>query len=206
MKTRPCFLALFGFLTAVIGCQTAMPMAPANIKATPIANIKPLPAPEPIGSLYNDEDNALARYMRGEAIETDPNGPTTKSRVLYMCIVTGKFNLADDEQSLTMETWCVESRPTGGGGISMIQVEDTKADRVPGKHVFRILFRDATVSVQNLSGGLREVRLHYQDPQGTFHHVSLTSRPGEKYQYSFAELSPDTIEPLGEERLIEVER
>ena len=207
MRSLPYFLALLAFLASIVGCQaTTAPATPKVAHAAPsaVATRPPAPSPKsedpPIGSLYNDlQDGPFGRYLRGEP------EPTERRQVEFLCVVTGEFNVAPDGQQLLMEKWCVEAVPPGNGGIAMMQVEDTKVDRMPGKHVFRIMFRDAVVSVQDLGAGKREVRLHYRDPNGVFHHVDLTPRTGEKYEYSFADLSPDTVEPLGESSTMEVQ-
>jgi hypothetical protein len=195
-----------GLLAAFVGCQTSVPApltvpkAARAVPAVPAAESAPaLEAEAPsIGSLHNDIRNgSLARLAQM------PKGPVA---VVFICVATGELNIAPDSQSLLMETWCVEQVPTPPFGIAMMQVEDTVAPRTPGKHLFRIPFKDAVVSVEELRNGGREVRLHYRDPQGSFHHVTLVPRPGERYRYSFAGLSTDELEPIGTNRVIELIR
>ncbi|MBI4704577.1 MAG: hypothetical protein HY744_26030 [Deltaproteobacteria bacterium] len=133
---------------------------------------------------------------------TERRKPAERRQVEFICVATGELNIAPGGDRLLMETWCVEEKPTDRG-IAMFQADDTAAPRVQGKHVFRVAFKDAVVSVQDV-GGQPEVRLHYRDRQGTFHHMDLPLRKGEKY--SFAELSTDVVEPIGERRTIEMDR
>lgn len=177
--------------------ETVAPAAPSGAASLPTAAA----AEEPSDQDYQEAVNGpLAQYMRGEA----PVARRAPEPTEFICVSTGEFNVAPSGDRLLMETWCAERNPPEGS-IRVLQVEDTVAPRIPGKLVFRIAFQDTVVSVQDV-GGTSEVRLHYRDKEGTFHHVDLAPRQGEKYSYSFAKLSPDTVVPIGESRTIETER
>jgi|GEM_PF-5552965 len=196
MKTLPLFLMLLAIFT--VGCQAASP-AP-SVKA-PVAVSSAKTAARPPASpltLYNEElaNGPLARMLRGEAVP---------EVVEFMCIQTGNFNLSPDDEKLLFQTMCVERNPTSGK-VRVLHVRDSIAMRLPGKHVFRIQFQDSVVSVQDLGRGKREVVLHYRDGRGTFHEVTLPEQNGKEYRYSFANLTPDTVEPIGEIRTLEIER
>ncbi len=108
-----------------------------------------------------------------------------------------------------MKTWCVEEKPVPRYSVTTIRVDDEPAPRLKDKpNIFDIPFADAVVSVVQESDNM-VVKLHYLDDGGEFHHVELAGRAGEdgeKYTYSFAGLSPDTVAPLGTPRTITIER
>ncbi|MFH0838547.1 MAG: hypothetical protein V1880_04755 [Patescibacteria group bacterium] len=209
MKTLPLFFALAGILLAIgTGCAASRtPALSAPVSAPQATPAKTAQQPsvavkadaeakadslKPPGSEYESlvTNGALAHLVRGEP------PPAEHRKAEYFCIVTGEFNIAPDGDKLLMETWCTEDKPAPGSGMSLLHPADTEAPRVPGKHVFRILFKDAVVSVAEIDGQ-KEVRLHYRDPVGQFHDVLLPPQQGKKYEYSFADLSPDTVKPIG---------
>jgi hypothetical protein len=200
---REAELALLGFLLA--GCQPAAHAPGARVAGAtnPVGNTAApgRKAKDPPGSFLNEanvgKNSPLARALRG-----DPE-PTERVTIEAMCLPTGEFNLAADGESLRMETWCVERHADATPAI--VPTAETVSYRVPGHNIFRISFRNAFVSVESVNGK-SEVRLNYQDTNGAVHYVALPARKGQRYSYSFAQLSPDTVEPLGEPRVLEIDR
>jgi hypothetical protein len=201
MCSVPRFLLLVSFLATFIGCQATTPTPIAKMASiTAPAKISPTPSPrskDPPGSLYNDEilNGPLARLMRGEAVP---------EVVEFVCVPTGNFNLSQADDQLLFQTMCVERHP--GEKVAVLHVNDDIAYRIPSERFsFKVRFWNTTVSVRIL-GQTKEVRLHYLDANGAIQHVPLPEQTGKEYRYSFADLTPDTIEPIGEVRTLEIER
>lgn len=196
MMYLPRFLTMLAVLATLLGCQAP---APLPTPTTPAIAHVPKPA-HPLSPYTDEVDNSpLARYLRGEPLN-DPPPKAEPTRA--MCVQSGAFNIASDGQSLLMETYCVTNI---AGGKEGQQVDDTVAPRIDGSK-FRISFDRATVSVRQLPGGKREVRLHYHDRNSGSNSreivLTLPERPGEQYKYSFEDLSPLKIRPIGEVRML----
>ena len=224
MRTA-CFTTAWLPLLAILGTachqagDNALPKAAEALQPKATSSSAPFNAAESVSPAPRASDEApgqayeaavngpLARYVRGEPMlverQAAPRDEGQRQRVEFVCVATGEFNIAPSGDHLLMETMCAERNP--GESVTVLHVADVEAPRVPDKLVFQISFKDAVVSVQDV-GGKPEVRLHYRDASGTFHHVDLAARQGQKYAYSFARLTPDTVEPIGESRTIEIER
>jgi hypothetical protein len=195
MRTVPCLLALVAIWAT--SCHAPAHAPGAKAAAAPSA---PIASKRPPRTSYTEEDIAkspLARIARGEPV---------RESVEFICVPTGNFNLSptsDDE--LLFQMGCAERNPVGNA-VATAMVNDSVAPRFPGKHVFKVLFENSTVSVQELGGGKRQVRLHYLDAGGTFHHTTLPKQEGKEYSYSFASLTPEVVVPIGEARVLEIER
>lgn len=216
MKNVPCFLTLLSFFLALgTGCAASRTAVVAKVAQQPPTKTETdtemyaeaevdaeADTMEPPGSLYEAlvKNSHLAQLVQ--------QGPVP---VGFLCVVTGEFNIAPGGNKLLMETWCVEEHPIPGLGVTLMPVEDTVARRDPGKRVFRILYKDANVSVKFVRGKLSVYLLYTEKPKGDNeerkdHKVLLPVRKEKKYAYSFSDLSPETVEPLGTRRMIEIDR
>lgn len=115
----------------------------------------------------------------------------------YTCIATGEFNLSPALDHLLMETWCVGD--TGDGGKIVIHVDDQQAPRA-NSH-FEIPFGgEARVVIG--TGSELTLELRYKDNAGNPKALPLPKRGETRYEFSFADLVPDYIAPLGEHRVM----
>jgi hypothetical protein len=203
MKIVPRFFVLPFLLALLAGCYASKPTNVAKTATSEVPNLKVKDKKDkstekdkkdevdkkPPGSEYEElvKDSDLAKHVRGEPIPTD-----------FLCVQTGEFNVTPKKDKLLMETWCGEESPPAGGGIAVKKVEDTEAPRVPGKHVFRILFKNAEVEV-TLTGA---VYLRYTDAANKKHRVLLEPRADMRYMYSFADYSPKKARPIGTIRVL----
>lgn len=179
MKNMPCFLIMSAFLAVFIGCQ---------------ASTSPLTTPK----------TTYASTVAPPVSKPKDVGRQERRQMEFNCFINGEFNVSSDGQTLSMKTGCIQDKPDGDT-IAMLRTNDTKVNRIPGKEAFRSLCRNASLTVRDQGNGQLQVYLHYRDATG-IHHFAMSPRPDKEYRYSFAELVPETVHPIGESRLIEIER
>ncbi len=100
------------------------------------------------------------------------------------CVATGAFKLSPQRDFLTMEAQCGET------------TKEVRAPRLKEQpKIFRIPFKAAVVSIMGEEDDNVVLHVHYQ-AEDVHHMRSLPASNEGKYGYSFAELVPETVQPL----------
>lgn len=204
MKNVPCFLALLSFVLALgTGCEASRSSGIMQASTSPVNKAKVL-----VGSEYEEMvvNSHLARYMRGEPLEPEPERKLRPGQVAFTCQATGEFNLGPSPDFILMEKYCVSPEALSEGVLDGFAVEDERAPRLKGDsyNFYQIPFDQSVVEVA-VESGQTKVLLHFKDEDEKYHHIPLSPRQTEDYKYSFHTFVPKSVLPESQKWILNAE-